>query len=68
MKAAPANVQVYTVGFKTPTDVTKTSDGRTILQYCATSPAHAFDATSGDELVEVYRTIAQSISDLRLKK
>ena len=36
---------------------------RTILQYCATSPGHAFSADSGAELVEVYRTIARSISE-----
>ncbi|MEP6274032.1 MAG: hypothetical protein ABJ372_02745, partial [Hyphomonas sp.] len=67
MKAEPSNVQIYTVGFQVPSYVQKTSDGRTIMEYCATSPAYAFDASNGDELKEVYREIAQSISDLRIK-
>jgi Flp pilus assembly protein TadG len=67
MKRLPSNIQIFTVGFQVPSSVQKTGDGRTILQYCATSPGHAFSADSGDELVEVYRTIARSISDLRLK-
>ncbi|HAY06392.1 MAG TPA: pilus assembly protein TadG-related protein [Hyphomonas sp.] len=67
MKSLPANIQIFTVGFQVPSNVQKTSDGRTIMQYCASSPGHAFSADSGAELVEVYRTIARSISDLRLK-
>ena len=67
MKAEPSNVQIYTVGFQVPSYVQKTSDGQTIMEYCATSPAFAFDASNGDELKEVYREIAQSISDLRIK-
>lgn len=67
MKSLPSNIQIFTVGFQVPSTVQKTGDGRTILQYCATSPGHAFSADNGAELVEVYRTIARSISDLRLK-
>lgn len=67
MKMLPSNIQIFTVGFQVPTNVQKTGDGRTILEYCATSPGHAFSASSGAELLEVYRTIARSISDLRLK-
>ncbi len=67
MKTLPSNIQIFTVGFQVPTNVQKTGDGRTILEYCATSPGHAFSADNGDELIEVYRTIARSISDLRLK-
>lgn len=67
MKKLPSNIQIFTVGFQVPSSVQRTGDGRTILEYCATSPGHAFSADSGDELVEVYRTIARSISDLRLK-
>lgn len=68
MKAEPSNIEIYTVGFQVPYGVQTTSDGRTILQYCATSPAYAFDASNGDELKEVYKEIAQSISDLRIKR
>tara|TARA_R100000365_G_C2743084_1_gene71777 strand:+ start:422 stop:1969 length:1548 start_codon:yes stop_codon:yes gene_type:complete len=67
MKAEPYNVEIYTVGFQVPTYVQKTSDGRTILQYCASSASYAFDASNGDELKDVYKKIAQSISDLRIK-
>ncbi|HBN94547.1 MAG TPA: hypothetical protein DEB28_05335 [Hyphomonas sp.] len=67
MKAEPSKVQIYTVGFQVPSYVQTTSDGQTIMEYCATSPSYAFDASSGDELKEVYREIAQSISDLRIK-
>ena len=68
MKGAPSKVQVYTVGFQVPTSVQKTGDGRTIMQYCATSPGHAFNASNAEELKAAYREIAQSISELRLKK
>lgn len=68
MKAAPSKVQVYTVGFQVPANVQKTADGRTILDYCATSPAYAFNASNGDELTAAYRSIARSISELRIKQ
>lgn len=67
MKAGSRRIQIYTVGFQVPSGVQRTGDGRTILEYCATSPSHAFSADSGEELLQVYRTIARAISDLRLK-
>ena len=68
MKAAPSKVNVYTVGFQVPSSVQRTGDGRTILEYCATSPAFAYSAADGDQLLQVYKEIAQSIADLRIKK
>ena len=68
MKASDRRIQIYTVGFQVPSGVQRTGDGRTILEYCATSPSHAFSADNGEELIEVYRSIARSISDLRLKE
>ncbi|MEH6488152.1 pilus assembly protein [Hyphomonas oceanitis] len=68
MKAEPAKITVYTVGFQVPSSVQKTGDGRTILEYCATTPAYAFNASNGDELAAAYRAIAQSISELRIKQ
>ncbi|HPF23243.1 MAG: pilus assembly protein [Hyphomonas sp.] len=68
MKASPSKVTVYTVGFQVPDTVQKTGDGRTILEYCATSPAFAYSAADGDQLLQVYKEIAQSIADLRIKK
>ncbi len=68
MKAPPSKVTIYTVGFQVPSSVQKTGDGRTILEYCATSPAFAYSASDGDELLQVYKEIAQSIADLRIKQ
>lgn len=68
MKASPSKVTIYTVGFQVPDTVQRTGDGRTILEYCATSPAFAYSAADGDQLLTVYRQIAQSIADLRIKK
>lgn len=68
MKASPSKVTIYTVGFQVPDTVQKTGDGRTILEYCATSPAFAYTAADGDQLLQVYKEIAQSIADLRIKK
>jgi Flp pilus assembly protein TadG len=67
MKMLPSNIQIFAVGFQVPSGVQRTGDGRTILEYCATSPGHAFSADNGEELTEAYRTIARTISDLRLK-
>ncbi|MFT5931874.1 MAG: hypothetical protein ACI93G_000955, partial [Hyphomonas sp.] len=68
MKASPSKIQVYTVGFQVPSSVQKTGDGRTILEYCATSPAYAFSASNGDELTAAYQSIARSITQLRIKQ
>jgi len=68
MKASPSKIQVYTVGFQVPSSVQKTGDGRTILEYCATSPAYAFSASNGDELTAAYKSIARSITQLRIKQ
>jgi len=67
MKKSPAKVNIYTVGFQVPDTVQRTGDGRTILEYCATSPAFAYSAADGDQLLQVYKEIAQSIADLRIK-
>jgi len=67
MKVLPSHIQIFTVGFQPPSGVQRAGDGRTILEYCATSPGHAFSADNGEELTEACRTIARSISDLRLK-
>jgi Flp pilus assembly protein TadG len=68
MKDEDNNIQIYTVGFQVPGNVQTTPDGQTIMQYCATSAGHAFNADNGEQLTEVYRAIARSISDLRIKE
>jgi hypothetical protein len=58
MKAA--GITIYTVGFQVPPEVLP------VLQHCATSPKHFFDAASGQELSQTFRTIAERLSGLRL--
>lgn len=53
-------VVIYTVAFQAPLK------GQEILQYCATSAAHAFSPEDGQQLKDAYSMIAQSISDLRI--
>jgi uncharacterized membrane protein len=67
MKVLPSHIQIFTVGFQASSGVQRAGDGRTILEYCATSPGHAFSADNGEELTEACRPIARSNSDLRLK-
>lgn len=55
-------ILIYTVAFKAP------KKGQNILNYCATSSSHAFNAASGEELTAVYKAIAADISQLRLTR
>ena len=62
MKAAPANIKVYTVGFQLGSD----TGVITMLTNCATSPADAYLADNATELNAAFAAIAEDISDLRL--
>lgn len=53
------NVIVFTIGFEAP------SNGRAVLQDCASSPAHFFDV-DGLEISDAFSAIASSIRQLRL--
>ncbi|MEL7546461.1 MAG: pilus assembly protein TadG-related protein [Pseudomonadota bacterium] len=55
------NVIIYTVAFKAG------SDGEAVLAYCASEPELAFTPDDGEELKEVYREIASSLTNLRIK-
>lgn len=55
-----AGLTIYTVGFEAPPEVLP------VLQFCATSPKHFFDASNGTELIQTFRTIAERLSGLRL--
>jgi Flp pilus assembly protein TadG len=55
-----AGVTVYTVGFQVPPEVLP------VLQHCASSTKHFFDASNGAELKQTFRTIAERLSGLRL--
>ncbi|MCB1883164.1 MAG: pilus assembly protein [Geminicoccaceae bacterium] len=59
MKAA--GVTVYTVNFGGG------SDGRAVLQDCASSAKHFFDASSIEELKSAFETIGRELSSLRLR-
>ncbi|WP_340693573.1 TadE/TadG family type IV pilus assembly protein [Hyphomonas sp.] len=54
------HVVIYTVAFQAP------KEGQDILNYCATSAAHAFKPENGQQLKDAYTMIAKSISDLRI--
>jgi Flp pilus assembly protein TadG len=55
-----AGITVYTVGFQVPPEVLP------VLQHCASSTKHFFDANNGTELKQTFRTIAERLSGLRL--
>jgi hypothetical protein len=55
-----AGLTIFTVGFQAPAEVLP------ILQHCATSQQHFFDAKSGDELRQTFRSIAERLNGLRL--
>jgi hypothetical protein len=54
------NITIYTVGFQVPADVVPT------LQYCATSPAHYYEAEDGAALRQTFKEIAKRLNGLRL--
>ncbi len=62
MKAAPANIKVYTVGFQLGSD----TGVITMLTNCASSPSDAFLADNATELMDAFEQIGNDISDLRL--
>ena len=53
------NVIVFTIGFEAPTG------GKTVLQNCASSPAHFFDV-NGLQIADAFTSIANEITQLRL--
>lgn len=54
------DILIYSVAFQAP------QSGEDILEYCATSQSTFFDPSNGQELADAYRSIATSISDLRI--
>lgn len=57
--ANDAGIIIFTIAFEAP------QGGRDVMQYCATTPAHYYDA-AGIEISEAFASIAQSINQLRL--
>lgn len=61
-KAAP--VEIFTVGFLAADGIDDA--GQKLLKNCATDSAHAFIATTGDDLVQKFQQIAASITQPRI--
>ncbi len=59
-----AGITVYTVGF----DLVGQPVATQLLRDCATSPAYAYSATTGDELKTAFADIGLKLSQLRLSK
>ena len=57
-----SGILVYTIGFS----LSAQQSVRDLLTRCATNPQHAFLASTGDELRQVFRDIATRIASLRL--
>ena len=53
-------IVIYSVAFQAPVA------GQQILQQCASSPAHYFEATGSAELLDAYTSIATELNSLRL--
>jgi Flp pilus assembly protein TadG len=58
------NIEVYTIGF----DIGGSTTIQNFLTNCATDASHAYVAEDGDQLKNVFHTIAVNISQLRLYK
>lgn len=63
-KMKSEKIVIYTVGF----DIVNQTSAVNLMQNCATDSAHAFIANSGTDLKSAFKSIAKSISLLRLSK
>ncbi len=61
--AKAQNIQIYTVAFNVTDEATLT-----LLRDCATRPPYAFSASTSSELVDAFRSIGTSLTELRLTK
>ncbi|MCA0318732.1 MAG: pilus assembly protein TadG-related protein [Proteobacteria bacterium] len=61
--AKSQQIEIYTIAF----DITDPT-ARTAMRSCASSSAHAFDATDRTSLQEVFKNIAQSLQNVRLTR
>ncbi len=59
--AKAAGIEIYTVGLSPPNQST-----RDMLTACATASNMAFFPTTSADLVDVFKTIASTLADLRL--
>lgn len=61
--AKNAGISIYTVAFDVSSSTT-----RTLLENCATSPNHYYDAQSTTDLANAFKQIGKDITELRLTK
>lgn len=62
--AKDAGVIVYMVGLNTGNAIS--TAGKDVLEKCATSSDHFFMAETGDQLIQAFKEIARSMTELRL--
>ena len=55
-----SGVTIYTIAFEAPPEALP------VLEYCASSPSHFFDARNGAQLRQTFQTIAKRLMGLRL--
>lgn len=61
--AKAENIQIYTVAFNVTDEATLT-----LLRDCATKPPYAYSASTASELVDAFRSIGTSLTELRLSR
>lgn len=61
--AKAKGIEIYTVLFNVTDEQTET-----LMKQCATKPPYAYKASTSQELVESFREIGKSLTDLRLSK
>lgn len=65
--AKAKGVQIYTVGFSTPTDPID-AQGLSLLSNCATASDYAFVANDANAVISAFQKIAQGIGQLRITR
>ena len=56
-------IQIYTIGYRLQD---ASDEVKTVLQNCASSPAHYFDASNAKQLKETFRELAGKLDFTRL--
>jgi len=59
-----AGITVYTVGF----DIVNSQNARNLMANCASSPSRAYQANTGQQLVDVFKEIGENLAQLRVTR
>lgn len=65
--AKAAGIEVFTIGFSTPTDPIDTQ-GLNLMKSCATNDEHYFSAANADQLNAAFSSIGVGLGNLRLSQ